>query len=89
MVAVRSGYDCEVLIMTYHTPSDVVLITFSKGFLSELKMVTYSFLKSSEKFESHSCPIERRMELFRFGYAWACVNVDGKIGRGRCPESFV
>ena len=46
-------------------------------------------MKIAEKFESHSFPIERSMALFRFRYAWACVVVDGNIGRGRCPESIV
>ena len=52
----------------------------------EFKMVTYLFVKSAEQLESHICPIERRLALFRFGYAWDCVAVDGNIGRGRCPE---
>ena len=62
------------------------VVPLSTGVLSELKMVTYFFVKSTEQFESNSCPIERRMELLMFGSAWDCVAVDGNIGRGRCPE---
>ena len=81
------GLGSEFSIVTPHKPSDVFLIPFSTGFLSELKMVTSFFLKIAEQFESHSCPIERRLAPFEFGYAWDFVAVDDKIGRGRCTES--
>ena len=60
-------------------------IFFITGVLPELKMVTYFFVKSADQLESNSCPIERRLAHFRFGDVWACVAIDGKIGRGRCP----
>ena len=40
---------CDDLVVTYHKPSDVFLITLSAGFLYGLKMVTYFFVKSAEK----------------------------------------
>ena len=86
MVSVGGGSGCEVLIVEPHKPSDVFLVPLSTGVLYEFKMVTYLFVKSAEQLESHICPIERRLALFRFGYAWDCVAVDGNIGRGRCPE---
>ena len=88
MVAVIGGLGSEFSIVTPHKPSDMFLIPFSTGFLSELKMVTSFFLKIAEQFESHSCPIERRLAIFKFGYVWSCLAIDGKIGRGRCPEFF-
>ena len=81
MVAVRGGSGFEVSIVTSHKLLDVFLVPLSTGFLSELKMVTYFFVKIAEKFESHSFPIERSMALFRFGYVWACVDFDGNICR--------
>ena len=87
MVTVGGGSGCEVFIVTSHKPSDVFLVPLSTGVLSELKMGTSFFVKSAEQLESHSCPIERRLALFRFGYVWDCVAVDGNIGRGRCRES--
>ena len=89
MIAVRVGSGCEVSIVTPHKPSDVFLISLITGFFSELKMVTFFFVKSVEQLESHSCLIEIRLALFRFRYTWACVDVDGNIGRCRCPESVV
>ena len=86
MVAVRGGLGCEVSILVSHKPSDVFLFLLSTGVFSGLKMMTSFFVKSAEQLESHICPIERRLALFRFGYAWDCVAVDGNIGRGRCPE---
>ena len=87
MVAVRGGLGCEVSIVTSLKPSDVLIFPLSKGVLSELKMVTSFFFKSTEQLESHSCTIERRLALFRFVYEWACVDVDGNIRRSICPES--
>ena len=49
-------------------------------------MVKSFFVKCADKLGSHSFPIERRLDILRFGYAWAYVAVDGNIGRGRCPE---
>ena len=66
MVAGRGGSGCEVLIVTSHKPLDVFLIPFSTGLLSELKMVTSFFMKSTEKFESHSSPIETSLAFFKF-----------------------
>ena len=50
-------------------------------------MVTSFCVKSVYRLESHSCPIEGRLAILRFVYAWACVAVDGKIGIDRFPES--
>ena len=44
-------------------------------------------MKNAEQSESHIFPIERRLEIFRFGYAWAFVADGDKIGRCRFPES--
>ena len=71
--------------MTPHNPSDVLLIPLSTGVLSELKIVTYFFVKTVEKFESRSCTIERRLAFLKFGYEWAYVDFDGNIGICRCP----
>ena len=87
MFAVGVGSGCEVPIVTPHKLSDVFLVPFSSRCLYELKMVTSFFVKSEEQLESQSCPIERRLALLRFVYAWTCVAVDGNIGRGRCRES--
>ena len=81
----RGGLGYEVSIVIYHKPADVFPITLSVELLSELKMLMSFFVKSVEKFESHSYPIERRLALFKFGHAWDCVAVDGNIGRGRYP----
>ena len=40
---------CYDVIVTYHKPSDVLRFTFSIGVLSELKIVTSSFVKSAEQ----------------------------------------
>ena len=40
-----------------------------------------------EKLESHIFPIEGRLDIFRFGYACACVSIYGNIGIVICPES--
>ena len=63
----KDGSGCEVSIVTSHKPSDVLLITLSTGVLYELKIVTSFFVKSAEQFKSHSFPIERRLEFFKFG----------------------
>ena len=78
---------CYDIIVTSQIPSDVFRFTLSTGVLSELKMVTSFFVKSEDQVESHICPIGRRLALFRFGYAWACVDADGNVGRGKWPES--
>ena len=83
MVSVGGGSGCEVFIVTSHKPSDVFLVPFSTGVLSEFKMVTSFFVKIVEQLESHSFLVERRLSLLRFGYVWACVAVDVDIGRGR------
>ena len=79
MVSVKGGSGCEILIVTSYKPSDVLPILFSTGFLFELKIVASFFVRIVEQLESHSFPIEIRMSLFRFGYAWACVAVEGNI----------
>ena len=75
------------VIVTYQRPSDIFLIPLSTGVLSELKIGMSLFLKSAEKPELHSCPIESRMNIFRFGYVWDCKDSNGNVGRGRSPES--
>ena len=87
MVSVGGGSGCEVLIVEPHKPSDVFLVPLSTGVLSELKIVTSFLVKSVEQLEPHIYPIERRLVLFRFEYAWTCVAVDGNIGRVICLES--
>ena len=79
----RGGSGCEVSILASHKPSGVFLVTLSTEVLSELKMMTYFFVKSAENLESHSCPIENRLALFRLGYLWACGDFVGNIGRIR------
>ena len=86
MVVARGVSGCEYLIVTPYKPSDMLLIMLSTGVLYELKMVTFFFVKISEQLESHSCPIYRKLELFKFGNAWDCVADDGNIGIGVCPE---
>ena len=76
---------CDVSIVTYYYPYNVFLVPLSTGVFSELKMTTSLFVENAEQFESHSFPIERKLTLFKFGYSWACVYVDGNIGRGTCP----
>ena len=87
MVVLIGGSVCEVSIITSHKPSYLFLIPLSTGVLSELKMVTSFLVKSVEQLEPHIYPIERRLVLFRFKYAWTCVAVDGNIGRCICLES--
>ena len=78
---------CKVSIVTSYKPLYVILIPLSTGFFSELKIVAPFLVKSADKLESHRYPIKNRLELLRFGYVWACVAIDGNIGRGKCPES--
>ena len=87
MVAVRGGSGCELSIVISHKPSYVFLVPLNTVFLSELKIVTSLFVKSDNQLESRSCPIEMSLAFFRFVYTWACVDFDGNIGRGGCPES--
>ena len=87
MVAVRCVSGCEDLSVTYHQSSDVFLIPLSTGVFYELKMVKSFFVKNAEQSELHSYPIERRLALFKFGHAWACVDSYGNIGRFIFPES--
>ena len=73
VVAVRYFLVCDYFIVTPHKPSDVFLIPLSTGVLSELKIVTLFFVKSEEKYESHSFPIERRrafLGLYIRGFVW-------------------
>ena len=78
---------CDDVIVTPQRPSEVLRFLLSLGIFSELKVVTYIFVKSVEQSESYSCNIERSLVLFIFLYEWYCVAVDGKIGRGKWPES--
>ena len=82
MVSVRGGLGSEFSIVASHKPSGVLLIPLSAVILSELKMVTSFFVKGVDQLEFHSCPIEKSLVIFRFGYSWACVDSDGNLGRG-------
>ena len=88
MVSVGGGSGCEVSIVISYKPSGLFLVPFSTVVLSEFKMVTSFFVRSAKQLESHSCLIESMLALLIFVYAGACVDVDSKIMRSRCPEIF-
>ena len=77
---------CDDVIVTSQRLSDVFLIILSAGVLYELKTMTSFFVKSVEQSYLRSFLIERRLELFRFGYAWDFVAADGNVGMCRQPE---
>ena len=83
------GYDsgCDDEIIKSKIPLYVFIFALITGFLSELKIVTSFFLKIAEQSQSKGCNIDRRLELFRFGYEWDCVDGDGKVRRGKYPLS--
>ena len=85
VVGVNSDYDYA--IVTSQSPSDVFSFLLSTGVLSEFKKVTSFFVKIVEQSESNSCPIERRLALLRFGYAWDFVDDGGNIDRGKWSEN--
>ena len=87
MVSEGSGSGCKVQIATSHKLSDMLLVPLSTGVLSQLKIIFSFFVKNAEQLESHGCPIERMLALLGFVYVWACVVIDGNIGRGGCPGS--
>ena len=86
MVVVGGDSGCCDVIVIFYRPLYVLRFLLSTGMLSALKMVTSFFVKSADQVESHICPIGRRLALFRFGYAWACVDADGNFRRGKCPK---
>ena len=76
---------CDDGLVTPQRPSDV----FFTHWVQECYMSWNGyilFLKISEKSESHSFPIDRRLVLLKFGYTWDCVDVGGNVERGKCLE---
>ena len=59
---------CGDDIITFQTPLDVFSFLLSIGVLSNLKIVTLFFVKSSEQSELRSCTIESRLDLLIYIY---------------------